>query len=127
MLVSHTPTISTASIFTHLAFYSISFGVIKTGAGETTPVQCSAMLTSNGAIPEVTDGTCENSSRTWTFTKFSTNHASGFELAVSQQVTPSSSETGRYDLFDSAFEYQQTGASSQQVYVGEETEFDLVN
>jgi hypothetical protein len=85
------------------------------------------MLTSNGQIPEVTDGTCKDSSRTWKFTKFSTNHASGFELEVSQQVTPSSFESGRYDLFDGSFEMQQTGASTQQVYVGEETEFDLVN
>ncbi|POS80097.1 hypersensitive response-inducing protein [Diaporthe helianthi] len=116
-----------AACIPHSSQCSISFGVIRTGTGETTPVQCSAMLTSNGSIPEVTEGTCENSSRTWTFTKFSTNHASGFELAVSQQMTPSSSVTGRYDLFDGSFEYQQTGASSQQAYVGDETEFDLVH
>lgn len=116
-----------AACIPHSSQCSISFGVVKSGAGETTPVECSAMLGSNGEIPEVTAGTCKDSSRTWTFTKFSNNHASGYELAVSQQVTPSSSETGRYDLFSGSFEMQQTGASTQQVYVGEETEFDLVN
>lgn len=85
------------------------------------------MLTSNGELPEVTDGTCKDSSRTWTITKFSNNHASGLELSVTEPVTPSSSLTGRYDLFSGSFEMQQTGASTQQVYVGEETEFDLAN
>ncbi|KAI3390262.1 hypothetical protein diail_10796, partial [Diaporthe ilicicola] len=115
-----------AACVEHSSQCSYSFGVVKTGSGETTPVQCSALLTSgNGELPEVTDGTCTNSSRTWTITKFSTNHASGLELAVTQPVTPSSSQTGRYDLFSGSFEMQQTGSSTQQVYVGEETEFDL--
>ncbi|KAL1861417.1 hypothetical protein Daus18300_008948 [Diaporthe australafricana] len=116
-----------AACIPHSSQCSYSFGVIKIGNGETTPVQCSAMLTSNGELPEVTDGTCTDSSRTWTITKFSTNHASGLELAVTEPVTPSSSLTGRYDLFSGSFEMQQTGASTQQVYVGEETEFDLAN
>ncbi|KAG6358204.1 hypothetical protein INS49_014088 [Diaporthe citri] len=125
-LVFHVSDFSAACI-PHSSQCSYSFGVVKIGAGETTPVECSAMLTSNGELPEVTDGTCKDSSRTWTITKFSDSHASGYELSVSEQVTPSSSLTGRYDLFSGTFEMQQTGASTQQVYVGEETEFDLAN
>ncbi|KAJ0116325.1 hypothetical protein J7T55_007303 [Diaporthe amygdali] len=115
-----------AACIAHSSQCSYSFGVVQIGNGETTPVQCSALVTSNGELPEVTDGTCENSSRTWKITKFSNNHASGLELEVSQQVTPSSTQSARYDIFSGSLEMQQTGASTQQVYTGE-TEFDLVN
>ncbi|RYP57040.1 hypothetical protein DL769_009738 [Monosporascus sp. CRB-8-3] len=71
-----------------------SFGVLQPGTMEQTPVQCKAMATADGmgSLPEIQDGTCEQSSRTFTVTK----SAEGLTLVVSQPVTPSSNQTGQH-------------------------------
>lgn len=105
------------------AFRSYEFGVIQAGNGETTPVQCRAQVSgSDGTLPEITDGqgTCEQSSRTFTVAKAD----GGLTLTVSQPVTPSSNQTGSHTIPASELEIEQTGASSQQKYTGAK-EFDL--
>ncbi|KAF3012866.1 hypothetical protein G7054_g4139 [Neopestalotiopsis clavispora] len=86
----------TASCIPHSSQCSYSFGVLQPGTMETTPVTCSKMLTASGTsnLPDVTDGTCENSSRTWTITRSD----AGLVFTVSQQVTPSSFQTGTYTI-----------------------------
>jgi hypothetical protein len=91
---------------------------------ETAPgVHCSAMLVSDGlgTLPPVTDGTCEQSSRTWTVTK---GEDGALTLALSQQVTPISYTVGDHVLAADEIVFEQTGASRQQVYTGA-NEFDL--
>lgn len=63
---------------------------------ETTPVQCSDMLNASGTsnLPDVTDGTCTDSSRTWTITRSD----AGLVFTVTQPVTPSSNQSGTYTI-----------------------------
>jgi hypothetical protein len=63
---------------------------------ETTPVQCTKQSSASGtgSLPDVTDGTCTDSSRTWTITRSD----AGLVFSVSQQVTPSSAQTGTYTI-----------------------------
>ncbi|KAL1854042.1 hypothetical protein Daus18300_011540 [Diaporthe australafricana] len=113
----------TAGCIPHSAMCSYNFGIIQAGNGETTPVQCKALVQgTDGSLPEVTDGqgTCEESSRTFTVAKTD----AGLVLTVSQPVTPSSNQTGSHTVVASELEFQQTGASSQQSYTGAK-EFDL--
>ena len=88
---------------------------------ETTGVKCSSMKGSDGTLPAVTDGTCTDSSRTWTVAKTSSG---GLTLTVSQPVTPSSNQTGSYTIPASDLTMTQTGASTQQSYTGP-TAFNL--
>lgn len=100
---------------------SYEFGVIQAGNGETTPVQCRAQVTgTDGSLPEITDGTCEESSRTFTVTKAD----GGLVLEVTQPVTPSSNQSGKHTIAASELEFEQTGASRQQKYTGAAA-FDL--
>lgn len=88
---------------------------------QTEPQHCRAQVVgTDGTLPEITEGTCEQTSRTWTVTKAD----GGLVLAVTQQVTPSSNQTGKHTIPASELEIQQTGASSQQVYTGPAA-FDL--
>lgn len=82
---------------------------------ETTGVECSKMTGSDGTLPAVSDGTCSESSRTWTVTKPALG---GLVLTVSQPVTPSSNTTGSYTIPASDLAMTQTGASIQQSYTG---------
>lgn len=88
---------------------------------ETTGVQCSKMLPGDGGLPAVTDGTCKDSSRTWTVEK----SGKDLVLTVSQQVTPSSAQTGSHTISASDLAYQTSGASVYQSYTGAAS-FDLV-
>ncbi|KAF2680270.1 hypothetical protein K458DRAFT_421499 [Lentithecium fluviatile CBS 122367] len=90
---------------------------------ETTPVQCSAQLVSNGALPAVTDGTCAESSRTFNVAK---NDDGSLLLTVSQPVTPSSDQKGYHTIAADEVVLEQTGASSQERYVGP-AEFGLLS
>ncbi|ROV97916.1 hypothetical protein VSDG_04888 [Cytospora chrysosperma] len=110
-----------AACIPHSGQCSYSFTVIQPGTMETTGVQCSTQKTSDGTLPAVTDGTCVDSSRTWTVTKPA---AGGLVLTVSQQVTPNSASTGSYTIPASDLVMTQTGASTQQSYTGP-TAFDL--
>lgn len=88
---------------------------------ETTGVKCNKLLTSEGSLPAVTDGTCTSSSRTWTITKPA---AGGLVLEVSQPVSPASNETGSYTIPASDLVFTTTGATTQQSYTGPST-FEL--
>lgn len=108
------------SALTHIP-HSYEFGLLQPGTMQTEPQHCRAQVTgSDGTLPEITDGTCEQTSRTWTVTKAD----GGLVLEVSQQVTPSSFTTAKHTIPASELEIQQTGASSQQVYTGPAA-FDL--
>lgn len=106
-------------MLTH-TFRSYEFGVIQAGNGETTPVQCRAQVVSDGSLPEITDGTCTESSRTFTVAKAD----GGLVLTVTQPVTPSSNQSGKHTIPASELEFEQTGASRQQKYTGAAA-FDL--
>jgi hypothetical protein len=89
---------------------------------QTEPQKCRAQVTgSDGTLPAITEGTCEQTSRTWTVTKAD----GGLVLEVSQQVTPSSNQTGKHTIPATELEMEQTGASIQQKYTGAK-DFDLV-
>lgn len=89
---------------------------------ETTPVSCSAMVSANtdGTLPDVTDGTCENSSRTWTVVR----GTDGLTLTVSQPVTPSSNQSGSHLLANSDLATSDAPNANVQSYTGA-TSFDL--
>ncbi|KAI0152175.1 hypersensitive response-inducing protein [Hypoxylon sp. NC0597] len=72
-----------------------SFNVIQPGTMETTGVNCSALVPSNGGLlPDVKEGTCKESSRTFSVVRSD----AGLTLTVSQPVTPSSNQTGSHLL-----------------------------
>lgn len=79
------------------------------------------MLVSDGTLPAVTDGTCTQSSRTFTVSKPA---AGGLLLTVSQPVSPSSNQSASYTIPASELTMTTTGASTQQSYTGPEA-FDL--
>ncbi|KAF2636222.1 glyco protein [Massarina eburnea CBS 473.64] len=112
-----------ASCAPHSSLCDYSFGVVQASAGESTPVDCSAQVVSDGSLPAVTDGTCKDSSRTWTITK---NDDGGFTLTVSQAVTPSTNLKGTFVAPASDISKEDTGASSQEKYIGS-TDFGLAS
>ncbi|KAI2631421.1 hypersensitive response-inducing protein [Hypomontagnella submonticulosa] len=69
-----------------------AFSVIQPGTMETTPVNCTAMVPGyvGGNLPDVKEGTCAQSSRTFSVTR----GTDGLTFTVSQPVTPSSNQTG---------------------------------
>ncbi|KAI1383088.1 hypersensitive response-inducing protein [Hypoxylon trugodes] len=71
-----------------------SFSVIQPGTIETTPVNCTALVPGNldGTLPDVQEGTCSLSSRTFSVTRGDL----GLTFEVSQPVTPSSNQTGTH-------------------------------
>lgn len=73
---------------------SYSFGVIQANNGETIPVQCVLLATSNGDLPNVTDAPCTDSSRTFSVVR----STEGLTLTVSQPVSPASNETASHLL-----------------------------
>ncbi|KAF1959267.1 hypersensitive response-inducing protein [Byssothecium circinans] len=110
-----------AACVPHSVMCNYSFDVVQTGTGETTPIKCSASTNSNGNLPEITDGTCENSSRTFTVTE--TNDGS-LVLAVTRPVTPNTNLNGQHIIRPEEVVREQTGASIQERYIGP-TEFGL--
>ncbi|CAN8096216.1 unnamed protein product [Discula destructiva] len=128
MTASATPIFSvtnfTAACIPHSSQCSYDFQLYAPGQmGGDRPMHCSEMLISDGlgTLPPVTNGTCENSSRTWTITKLP---AGGLEFEISQQVTPISFNTGSRNITTCELTIEVTGASSQQRYVGPAA-FDL--
>ncbi|KUI53357.1 hypothetical protein VP1G_00829 [Cytospora mali] len=109
-----------ATCIPHSSQCAYSFNVIQPGTMETTPVKCSKSVTSDGTLPVVLDGTCTNSSRTWTVSKT----AEGLILEVTQRVTPSSTQSGSHTIPSAQVVKSQTGASSQEAYTGPAA-FDL--
>lgn len=87
---------------------------------ETTPVTCTLLATSDGSLPAVTEGGCQDSSRTFSVTK----GADGLTLTVSQPVTPSSNQTGSHLIPSSELETSDQPNASVQTYTGP-AEFDL--
>jgi hypothetical protein len=90
---------------------------------QTEPQHCRAQVvgTPDGTLPEITDGTCEETDRTWTVIKTADG---GLVLEVSQQVSPISFQTANHTIPPSELLMEQTGATRQQRYTGP-TEFDL--
>ncbi|KAI2471048.1 hypersensitive response-inducing protein [Annulohypoxylon bovei var. microspora] len=101
-----------------------TFGVLQPGTMETTPVTCKAMVAANtdGTLPEVKAGTCENSSRTFTVTK----GADGLTLTVAQPLTPSSNQSGSHLLATSDLKMSNAPNANVQSYTGA-TGFDLTS
>ncbi|KAF4122330.1 hypothetical protein GMORB2_7322 [Geosmithia morbida] len=83
-----------ASCIPHSSQCSYAFNVIRPGNGEVTPIKCSSLTTSDGTLPAVKEGTCKDSSRTFSVTRI----LAGLHLTVSQPVTPSSNLTGSYTI-----------------------------
>ncbi|KAI1767482.1 hypersensitive response-inducing protein [Hypoxylon sp. FL1150] len=71
-----------------------AFTVIQPGTMETTGVNCTALVPANtdGTLPDVKEGTCQLSSRTFSVVR---GH-DGLKFTVSQPVTPSSNQTGSH-------------------------------
>jgi hypothetical protein len=85
-------------------------------------IECSKMVTgSDGSLPAVTDGTCEQSSRTWTINK---NADGSLLFQVSYPVSRLTNETGSYTIPACDLAFSTTGASTQQSYTGPTT-FDM--
>nr|ABK76310.1 hypersensitive response-inducing protein [Ophiostoma ulmi] len=103
-----------AGCIPHSSQCRYSFDVIKTGTGETIPVSCVLLKTSNNVLPDVTDGTCIDSSRTFSFKR----RAEGLTFTVSQQITPSSNQTGTYLIPKNDFIFTKTTTASVEEYTG---------
>jgi len=110
-----------ASCTPHSVMCYYSFGVIQADNGETTPVKCSASLVGGGHLPPVTDGQCENSSRTFDVAR---GDDGSLELTITQPVTPSSNQSGEYTIPADQIVLEVTGATQQERYVGP-TSFDI--
>lgn len=101
------------------------FILFQGSAGETaeTGVKCNKLLFSDGGLlPAVTDGTCTDSSRTWTVEQATDGT---LVVAASQQVTPNSFSTGSHALAATELETTTTGTATVQTYTGPNT-FDLI-
>ncbi|OTB08226.1 hypothetical protein M426DRAFT_317338 [Hypoxylon sp. CI-4A] len=99
-----------------------SLTVIQPGTMETTGVQCKAMVSANtdGTLPDVKEGTCDQSSRTFDVTR----GADGLTLTVSQPVTPSSNQTGSHLIPNDELAISNEPNAVVQSYTGP-TSFDL--
>ncbi|KAH6659301.1 hypersensitive response-inducing protein [Truncatella angustata] len=99
-----------------------NFGVLQTGTMETTPVTCKALVSANtdGTLPDVQEGTCEESSRTFSVVRSD----AGLTLTVSQPVTPSSNQTGSHLLPSDEFAISNEPNAVVESYTGP-TAFNL--
>ncbi|KAJ1323030.1 hypothetical protein MN608_11884 [Microdochium nivale] len=88
-----------ASCIPHSSQCKYSFKVKQHASMETEGVSCSALVTADGLniLPAVPEGTCEQSSRTWTIIK-SVSKPSNLALFVSQPISPSSNITGVHTI-----------------------------
>ncbi|KAI1103988.1 hypersensitive response-inducing protein [Jackrogersella minutella] len=99
-----------------------SFAVIQPGTMETTPVNCTALVSANvdGTLPDVKDGTCGESSRTFDVVRGD----DGLTFSVSQPITPSSNQTGSHLICNSELKISDAPNAVVQSYTGP-TSFDL--
>ncbi|KAK8021983.1 hypothetical protein PG993_012750 [Apiospora rasikravindrae] len=107
----------------HSVMCHYSFDVYTPGTMETAPgAHCSADVLGNpdGTLPEVRDGKCENSGRTWDMLRF----GSGIIFSISTGVSPHSNTTGAYLLVNSNLKMQDEVTSIVQKYIGT-PDFDL--
>ncbi|KAI0828436.1 hypersensitive response-inducing protein [Hypoxylon sp. FL0890] len=112
-----------ASCIPHSTQCSYSFTVLQTGTMETTGVSCSATVSGNGGLlPDVKDGTCKDSARTWTVVKGS----DGLTLTVSQQISPSSTQSGSHLIPNDQLATSDEPNASVQKYTGP-TSFSLTS
>ncbi|KAK8108387.1 hypothetical protein PG984_014188 [Apiospora sp. TS-2023a] len=108
----------------HSVMCHYSFDVYVPGTMETAPgAHCSADVLGNpdGTLPEVRDGKCENSGRTWDMLRF----GSGIVFTVSSAVSPHSNTTGAYLLANSNLAMQDEVTSIVQKYVAT-PDFDMI-
>ncbi|KAI0889117.1 uncharacterized protein GGS22DRAFT_67540 [Annulohypoxylon maeteangense] len=105
-----------AGCIRHSTQCSYNFNVIQPGTMETTGVACSAMLAANtdGTLPDVKDGTCKDSARTFSVTK----GADGLTLTVTQPVTPSSDQSGSHLLANADLKMSNEPNAVVQTYTG---------
>ena len=89
---------------------------------QTEPQTCTAMVTADNGneLPEVIDGKCEDTSRTFNIFK----GEGVLTVFVTQPVTPNSDQSGKHIIQASELEMQGENTGVHQVYVGP-TEFDL--
>ncbi|KAH7026728.1 uncharacterized protein B0I36DRAFT_331201 [Microdochium trichocladiopsis] len=109
----------TAGCTPHSVLCHYSFKVVRHNAGETTPVSCSATQPAFGSnqLPSVSEGTCENSSRTF---KIVRSEGPAIALFVSQPVSPSTNITGVHQINPDELAYtnQQVPTGVVQTYIG---------
>ncbi|RYO84420.1 hypothetical protein DL766_007902 [Monosporascus sp. MC13-8B] len=113
-----------AGCIPHSTQCSYTFGVLQPGTMEQTPVQCKAMAAADGQgnLPEILDGTCEESSRTFSVTK----SAEGLTLVVSQPVSPTSNQSGQHFIPNSELVTSNEPNAVVQSYQGSPN-FDLTS
>ncbi|KAI1092714.1 hypersensitive response-inducing protein [Rostrohypoxylon terebratum] len=111
-----------AACIPHSTQCSYTFGVIQPGTMETNPVSCQAMVSANtdGTLPDVKDGTCKDSSRTFTVVR----GTDGLTLTVTQPITPSSNQSGSHLLANADLKMSNEPNAVVQSYTGP-TSFDL--
>ncbi|KAI1120103.1 hypersensitive response-inducing protein [Nemania abortiva] len=99
-----------------------NFNLTQPGTGQVTPQVCKALVSANtdGSLPNVVDGACEETSRTFSVTKAD----KGLTLTVSQPVTPSSNQTGSHLITNCQLVYQDSPNVHVQQYRGP-TSFSL--
>ncbi|KAI1846947.1 hypothetical protein JX265_006857 [Neoarthrinium moseri] len=112
----------TAGCIPHSSQCSYSFGVFQPGTMQTEPIKCSIQATGNpgGALPDVTGGTCEASSRTFAVTRGD----AGLTFSVSQPVSPRSNQTGTYLIPADQLTFSGEPNAVVETYTGP-TSFDL--
>ncbi|CAI6287300.1 unnamed protein product [Periconia digitata] len=105
-----------ANCVPHSVMCNYQFQVVRSNAGETIPVKCSLSLTSpDGKLPPVTEGPCEQSSRTFDVSR---TEDGGLKFEVSQPVSPASNLTGVYEIKSEDLVVEVSGASQAEVYRG---------
>lgn len=111
----------------HIAQCSYAFRVRLSNAGENNGVSCSATspASTGGSLPEIKEGACISSSRTFTVAKTAEG---GLTLSLSQQVSPVSYTVGVHDIQSSELHTSIPGnpQGSYQYYTGP-TDFSLVS
>ncbi|KAI1772925.1 hypersensitive response-inducing protein [Hypoxylon cercidicola] len=112
-----------AACITHSTQCLYSFNVIQPGTMETQGVNCTALVPANtdGTLPDVEEGTCSQSSRTFSVER----NTDGLFFSVSQPVTPSSNQTASHEISNGELVMSFQPNANVQRYVGP-TSFDLV-
>ena len=81
---------------THIQTCSYDFGVVKANNGETTPVKCNAAISApSGRLPDVVEGQCDQSSRTFFITRLFNE---SLYFTVTQPVSVASNQTGYHTI-----------------------------
>lgn len=111
-----------ASCIPHSSQCNYSFKVKQHASMETTGVSCSAQVTADAGntLPAVTDGVCEESSRTWKIVK-SVSRPFNLALYVIQPTSPSSNTTGVHTIQNDELQTTQNPVNPNgdvQTYIG---------